>query len=654
MVRPKTFFCIFNHSNHSHDCGDSIRSARPISKYGSNSRSTAILGANFPTNSIQDDVVGRVVRVNDIAIRIADWHLAKIEKNPNCVGGATVKPFPSIRASGICSGVQFRINTTKLPKFKRRIPCTNRLGPFNFSFFYRQRHFLRAVTPGNGRIGVSRGLTWSQNESVVLKATDNELLARFIRANDQASFEALVCRHAPMIMSVCRSMLSGQQDAEDAFQATFLVLSRKAQQLVERPSIAGWLHRTAVYNCLALRRRLIADREKEMNEEPQGMSPEPWKIIADRQEFDLLHLELNRLPERYRNALLLCDIQGHSRADAAERLDVTESSLKASLARGRKMLRSRLVRKGIAMSVLLATLARNVQVATADVSQSLLNRTVQLCQAESNGPVNDSISNSPSHGIESAPRSEIVIQLANQGAIDMGMTTGTKFLFASLIAVTLIATPLLLAASAESEKAPLGTGDHEPTVRLTDIALSGEAKPTTEAVEMLPSQPADQDIEEKIAKVKAEIANQMEKSYALRIKSLGKRSSNLAPDSAEQIEILAEIEEIRARQAELKLQMLLSEQKKRNAIPPASTAPLQPGEVLLIECGLADEAGLNRRVVVQRDHTIALPWVGVVSTKGKTLASLTESLNKLYREELIINDNSGFQVYRESASQPIK
>jgi RNA polymerase sigma factor (sigma-70 family) len=186
--------------------------------------------------------------------------------------------------------------------------------------------------------------------------TDNELIGRYLFADDAAAFEELMRRHSGLVMGVCRGMLLQTQDAEDAFQATFLVLSRKAKSLIDHGSIAGWLYQAAMRNCLQVRRRKSRMRETEMKVEPCRVE-EPWQAIASAQENDLVSQEINRLPVRYRDAIVLCHLKGHSRAEAAELLDWTEQAVKAALSRGRNLLRKRLIRSGLITSTLLVSLS---------------------------------------------------------------------------------------------------------------------------------------------------------------------------------------------------------------------------------------------------------------------------------------------------------
>jgi RNA polymerase sigma factor (sigma-70 family) len=164
--------------------------------------------------------------------------------------------------------------------------------------------------------------------------TDAELLARFAANRDQGAFELLVWRHAGMVTAVCRGILRDHHAAEDATQAAFLALARKAGTVRENP--AGWLFRVA--SRIALRSR-------------KSVTPLPRTVAeiqqADREDDSILHEELARLPEKYRVPILLCFFEGLSHADAAKRLGWPTGTVAGRIARAKDVLQSRLVRRGV-------------------------------------------------------------------------------------------------------------------------------------------------------------------------------------------------------------------------------------------------------------------------------------------------------------------
>ena len=182
--------------------------------------------------------------------------------------------------------------------------------------------------------------------------TDGELLARFLSSRDPAALAALVRRHAPMVWGVCCRLLHNHQDAEDAFQATFLVLVKKAAG-VPRHAVANWLYGVARQTAIRLR-ALAAKRgrrESQVVNMPELRGQESG--VRDRDGSDLqavLDEELGRLPNHYRGVLVLCDLEGMTRKEAARQLAIPEGSVASRLARARVMLAKRLTRRGIALS----------------------------------------------------------------------------------------------------------------------------------------------------------------------------------------------------------------------------------------------------------------------------------------------------------------
>jgi len=185
--------------------------------------------------------------------------------------------------------------------------------------------------------------------------TDHDLLERYIGARDESAFALLVKRHGPMILALCWRILRQQQDAEDAFQATFLVLARKCSAIRKREAVASWLHRVAfrAANKLRCTRARRQARETPWFDLPQmGCSDD----LGTQETQRLLEEELNRLADKYRAPLLLCCVQGRTRDEAAQQLGWSVGVLRGRLDRGRQLLRARLARRGVALSAALLPL----------------------------------------------------------------------------------------------------------------------------------------------------------------------------------------------------------------------------------------------------------------------------------------------------------
>jgi RNA polymerase sigma factor (sigma-70 family) len=211
--------------------------------------------------------------------------------------------------------------------------------------------------------------------------TDGQLLSQFLSRRDEAAFVALVRRHGPMVLGVCRRVLRNAADAEDAFQATFLVLVRKAASLTARAVLGDWLHgvarRTALSALRACARRRAKERAAARPDVQAEALPDDWLPLLDE--------ELRRLPEHYRLPIVLCDLEGKTRREAADRLGCPPGTVAGRLARGRALLAKRLARHGGAVSgsTLAAVLAQNV--ASACLSESLWHATARAACLSAGG-----------------------------------------------------------------------------------------------------------------------------------------------------------------------------------------------------------------------------------------------------------------------------
>jgi RNA polymerase sigma factor (sigma-70 family) len=212
--------------------------------------------------------------------------------------------------------------------------------------------------------------------------SDADLLERFVAGDREAAelaFSALVARHGPMVLRVCRSVLRDAHEADDAFQATFFVLARRARSIRNGSSLASWLHGVArrVALCArasAWRRRIYEHRAAEQIS-PFTDGPS-WDNTAE-----VLHAEIQRLPDRFRSAIVLCGLEGLTEGQAAERLGWPIGTVRSRLLRGRERLRSRLTRRGMTFSVgLLVSNARS-DAASAAVPVALANSTIQSATA---------------------------------------------------------------------------------------------------------------------------------------------------------------------------------------------------------------------------------------------------------------------------------
>lgn len=208
-----------------------------------------------------------------------------------------------------------------------------------------------------------------------IEMTDGQLLESFVSRKDEAAFEALVLRHGPMVLGVCRRILGGSHDAEDAFQAVFLVLVRKAASIVPRELVANWLHGVAFRTANKARVMKATRRAREMHVRERPAPEDAHHELFWRELLPLLDSELQALPDKYRAPIVLCDLEGKQRREAALQLGWPEGTLSSRLAAGRKMLARRLGRRGVSLSLAAAPLVFTPVVEA--VPPALVSTTVQ-------------------------------------------------------------------------------------------------------------------------------------------------------------------------------------------------------------------------------------------------------------------------------------
>lgn len=215
--------------------------------------------------------------------------------------------------------------------------------------------------------------------------TDGQLLTRYIHGREEAAFAALVQRHGPMVWGVCLRVLRSHQDAEDAFQATFLVLVRKAASIAQRDKVANWLYGVAHQTALKARATTAKRRAREklvtVIPEPAFEPRELWDDLQP-----LLDQELSRLPDKYRAVIVLCDLEGKTRKEASQHFHLPEGTVATRLATARAMLARRLARPGLRFSggVLATLLAEHV--ASARVPTSVALSTIRAASFFAAGP----------------------------------------------------------------------------------------------------------------------------------------------------------------------------------------------------------------------------------------------------------------------------
>ena len=208
----------------------------------------------------------------------------------------------------------------------------------------------------------------------VRELPDQELLQRFHAQQDQVAFHAVLRRHGPMVLDVCRGVLGNEADAEDAFQATFLILAGKAGSIRKSASLGSWLHGVAYRTALKARARSVARQKHEACLPGQASEPHDlsWREVRQ-----AIHEEVCGLPERYRTPLVLCYLEGATQEAAAIQLKLAKSTLRERLERGRTFLRTRLLRRGLGPAALLVAAVWPAANASACVPISVVTSTIK-------------------------------------------------------------------------------------------------------------------------------------------------------------------------------------------------------------------------------------------------------------------------------------
>jgi RNA polymerase sigma factor (sigma-70 family) len=222
--------------------------------------------------------------------------------------------------------------------------------------------------------------------------SDGSLLGCFVAQRDELAFEGLVRRHGPLVLGVGRRVLGAGPDLDDVFQATFLVLARKAGSIRRQESVASWLYGVAFHLSQKLKRQLDRRRKHErvggrldVIAETQSMVVDPGERASMGELAAILDEEVQRLPKRNREALVLCHLEGLSTAEAAKRLGCPLATLKCRVVRARELIRQRLVRRRVTLSAAGVAMVFAEQAARATVPQKAVHAAVQAAIAFKNG-----------------------------------------------------------------------------------------------------------------------------------------------------------------------------------------------------------------------------------------------------------------------------
>jgi RNA polymerase sigma factor (sigma-70 family) len=217
-------------------------------------------------------------------------------------------------------------------------------------------------------------------------ASDHELMEQFIASRDDVAITALVRRHGPMVYKVCRLVLRNEQDAEDAFQATFLVLARKAHTLRSKESVGNWLYGVACRTALKARTAAARRSRREAAKSIPSVTEPLAELTVDEGQA-IVDQELARLPEKFRAPLVLCCLEGLTRDEAARELGWSVSVLKSRLEQARALLRKRLVRRGMSLTAGVFSAGLLGRTGHASLPAALVDTTVKAAVMVATGKV---------------------------------------------------------------------------------------------------------------------------------------------------------------------------------------------------------------------------------------------------------------------------
>jgi RNA polymerase sigma factor (sigma-70 family) len=283
---------------------------------------------------------------------------------------------------------------------------------------------------------------------------DARLLEAFLTQRDDTAFEALLRRHGPMVLGVCRRVLRDVHDAEDAFQATFLVLVRKGHSLRSRDLLGSWLYGVA-YRTAMKARAMNAKRRIREKAATEACPANPPHEPMESDLLERLDLELHRLPEKYRAPVVLCDLEGKSRKEAAQLLDLPEGTLSWRLAQARKMLAKKLGRHAEALATGGVAAALAGSSATAGVPPALVTATAQAARLLAAGQV---------AGMVSAQ-----VMILTEGVIKAMFLSKLKVVGAVALAVSISTAAGLTYHAAAAQPRP--SGDTQRAVRVVNDEL---------------------------------------------------------------------------------------------------------------------------------------------------------------------------------------
>jgi len=259
----------------------------------------------------------------------------------------------------------------------------------------------------------------SKEHAALQKLKDEELLARFFQSSEEGAFSVLVTRYSALVYGVCKRILGNAADADDAFQATFMVLVKKGDKLSQPGRLANWLYGVAIRTANHAKSKRAQRTKVERKASEMPAKSEVCDMTYE-QLWSVLDEEINQLPQKYALPLTLCYLEGKTNAEAAAQLGWPEGSMSRRLSRAKDLLRSRLAKRGLTMSTILLAVAVFARPASACAPQALLASTVEAGTLV----------------VQGARLSDVLSPLAAKvaGEVALSLTAGYKLVAALVVA----------------------------------------------------------------------------------------------------------------------------------------------------------------------------------------------------------------------------
>ncbi|HKA06673.1 MAG TPA: sigma-70 family RNA polymerase sigma factor, partial [Gemmataceae bacterium] len=241
--------------------------------------------------------------------------------------------------------------------------------------------------------------------------SDADLMRAFVASRDERAFATLVRRHGPLVLATARRIVGNPADADDVFQATFLLLARNAATIRNRNAVAGWLH--GVASRMARTARRTAARRRTYEARAQSPLASIHSELSWREVQRVFEEELANLPDQYRVPFVSCALNGEPRADVARQLQVKEGTISSRLAEAKRRLQERLSARGVSLAAFLGA----VSLPTLAISADLLSRTVRTAAT---GPVPAAVEILVRGGLTTLPKTLVLVAVLSVGVLLAG------------------------------------------------------------------------------------------------------------------------------------------------------------------------------------------------------------------------------------------